>query len=156
MAGYVCGTLLWVCCVLACGAVAAALADVVATLFPQSLTAPIRGAVIIGVIGGIALVNIGGVARGARLVSATTTLKLAPLAIFILASASAIHGSNFVQTVQPDAQGFGRALILAVFALVGTALSMFGWLGSDILGSPRQLFTFARDGLLPAWRCSLA
>jgi len=222
LAGYVCGTLLWVCCVLACGAVAAALADVAATLFPQSLIGPVRGAVIVGVIGGIALVNIGGVARGARLISATTTLKLAPLAIFILAGASAIHSSNFVLTVQPDAQGFGRALILAVFALVGmetslcasgevvqpnrtipralaiamlsttilyvaiqviaqgilgsslatskapladamahihpalrammlagTALSMFGWLGSDILGSPRQLFAFARDGLLP-------
>lgn len=222
LAGYVCGTLLWVCCVLACGAVAAALADVAATLFPQSLMGPVRGAVIVGVIGGIALVNIGGVARGARLVSATTTLKLAPLAIFIFAGASAIHSSNFVLAVQPDAQGFGRALILAVFALVGmetslcasgevvqpnrtipralaiamlsttilyvaiqviaqgilgsslatskapladamahihpalravmlagTALSMFGWLGSDILGSPRQLFAFARDGLLP-------
>ena len=221
-AGYVSGTLLWVCCVLACGAVAAALADEAATLFPQSLIGPVRGAVIVGVIGGIALVNIGGVARGARLVSATTTLKLAPLAIFILAGASAIHSSNFVLSVQPDAQGFGRALILAVFALVGmetslcasgevvqpnrtipralaiamlsttilyvaiqviaqgilgsslatskapladamahihpalravmlagTALSMFGWLGSDILGSPRQLFAFARDGLLP-------
>src|SRR6195256_1068920 len=222
LAGYVCGTLLWVCCVLACGAVAAALADVAATLFPQSLKGPVRGAVIVGVIGGIALVNIGGVARGARLVGATTTLKLAPLAIFILAGASAIHSSNFVLTVQPDAQGFGRALILAVFALVGmetslcasgevvqpnrtipralaiamlsttilyvaiqviaqgilgaslatseapladamahihpplralmlvgTALAMFGWIGSDILGSPRQLFAFARDGLLP-------
>jgi amino acid transporter len=208
--------------VLACGAVTAALADVAATLFPQSFIGPVRGAVIVGVIGGIALVNIGGVARGARLVSATTTLKLAPLAIFIIAGAGAIHGSNFVLTVQPDAQGFGRALILAVFALVGmetslcasgevvhpnrtipralaiamlsttilyvaiqviaqgilgsslatskapladamghihpalravmlagTALSMFGWLGSDILGSPRQLFAFARDGLLP-------
>jgi len=33
--------------------------------------------------------------------------------------------------------------------LAGTALSMFGWLGSDILGTPRQLFAFARDGLLP-------
>jgi L-asparagine transporter-like permease len=84
LAGYVSGTLLWVCCVLACGAVAAALADVAATLFPQSLIGPVRGAVIVGVIGGIALVNIGGVARGARLVSATTTLKLAPLAIAIV------------------------------------------------------------------------
>jgi amino acid transporter len=178
--------------------------------------------VIIGVIGGIALVNIGGVARGARLVSATTALKLAPLAIFVLVGASAVHGSNFALTVQPDSQGFGRALFLAVFALVGmetslcasgevvhpnrtipralaiatvsttilyvavqviaqgilgpslatskvpladamahihpalravmlagTAISMFGWLGSDILGSPRQLLAFARDGLLP-------
>ena len=222
LAGFVAGTLLWVCCVLACGAVAAALADVVATLFPQSLTGSVRAAVIIGVIGGIALVNIGGVVRGARLVSATTTLKLAPLAIFVAAGVSAIHNSNFSGAAQPDAQGLGRALILAVFALVGmetalcasgevvqpnrtipraltmailftttlyvviqviaqgilgpslatskapladamahihpalralmlagTALSMFGWLGSDILGSPRQLFAFARDGLLP-------
>jgi basic amino acid/polyamine antiporter, APA family len=222
LAGYVSGTLLWVCCVLACGAVAAALADVIASLFPPSLTGPVRAAVIVGVIGGIALVNIGGVVRGARLVSATTTLKLVPLAIFLVAGATAIHGSNFLRTVQPDAQGLGRALILAVFALVGmetslcasgevvqpnrtipraliiamvsttilyvaiqviaqgilgpslatskapladamaqihpalralmlagTSLSMFGWLGSDILGSPRQLFAFARDGLLP-------
>jgi APA family basic amino acid/polyamine antiporter len=222
LAGYVSGTLLWVCSVLACGAVAAALADVVASLFPPSLTGPVRAAVIVSVIGGIALVNIGGVVRGARLVSATTTVKLAPLAIFIVAGVSAIHSSNFSGTVEPDAQGLGRAVILAVFALVGmeaslcasgevtqpnrtipralaiamlsttilyvaiqviaqgilgsalatskapladamghihpalralmlagTALSMFGWLGSDILGSPRQLFAFARDGQLP-------
>jgi basic amino acid/polyamine antiporter, APA family len=228
LAGFVSGTLLWVCCVLACGAVAAALGDVVASLFPQTLAGTARGAVIVGVIGGIALVNIGGVNRGARLISATTTLKLAPLAIFIIAGATAVHSSNFVQTVQPDVHGFsplgmaGRAMILAVFSLVGmetslcasgevvqpnrtipralaiamvsttllyvaiqviaqgilgpalatskapladamaqispalravmlagTALSMFGWLGSDILGSPRQLFAFARDGLLP-------
>jgi basic amino acid/polyamine antiporter, APA family len=222
LAGYVSGTLLWVCSVLACGAVAAGLADVVASLFPPSLIEPVRATVIVGVIGGMALVNIGGVVRGARLVGATTTLKLVPLAIFIIAGATAIHSSNFVRTVQPDAQGLGRALILAVFALVGmegslcasgevtqpnrtipralaiamlsttvlyvaiqiiaqgilgsslatskapladamahvhptlralmlagTALSMFGWLGSDILGSPRQLFAFARDGLLP-------
>jgi len=29
------------------------------------------------------------------------------------------------------------------------ALSMLAWLGSDILGAPRILFAFARDGLLP-------
>jgi amino acid transporter len=222
LAGYVSGTLLWVCCVLACGAVSAGLGDVVASLVPQPLAGWTRAAVIVTVIGGLALVNIGGVVHGARLVSATTTLKLAPLAIFVIAGASAIHGSNFSVTVHPDAQGLGRALILAVFTLVGmetslcasgevvrpnrtipralaiavfsvtilyvviqliaqgilgaslatskapladamahihptlravmlagTALSMFGWLGSDILGSPRQLFAFARDGLLP-------
>jgi APA family basic amino acid/polyamine antiporter len=220
--GYVSGTLLWVCCVLACGAVAAALADVAASIVPQSVTGPVRAAVIVGVIGGIAIVNTGGVIRGARLVSATTTLKLAPLAIFILVGAGAVHRSNFSLVVQPDAHDFGRALILAMFALVGmetslcasgevaqpnrtipralaiamvsttilyvaiqviaqgilgsslatskapladamahihpalralmlagAALSMFGWLGSDILGSPRQLFAFSRDGLLP-------
>jgi basic amino acid/polyamine antiporter, APA family len=220
--GYVAGTLLWVSDVLACGGVASALADVVASLFPQSLVAPVHAAVIIGVIGGIALVNIGGVSRGAHLVNATTMLKLIPLAIFILAGCGAIHGSHYSQTIQPGTEGLGRAVILALFAftgmetslcasgevvrpnrtiplalaiamlsttilyvtiqviaqgilgsslahstvpladamgqihpalralmLAGAALSMFGLVGSDILGSPRQLFAFARDGLLP-------
>ena len=33
--------------------------------------------------------------------------------------------------------------------LAGAAVSMFGWIGSDMLGTPRVLFAFARDGLLP-------
>jgi APA family basic amino acid/polyamine antiporter len=220
--GYVAGTLVWVGDVLACGSVAAALADVAASLFPKSLVVPVHIAVIVGVIGGIALVNIGGVSRGARLVSAMTTLKLIPFAVFIVAGIGAIHRSNFLQTVQPSTDGLGRAAILALFALTGmevslctsgevvrpnrtiplalaiamlsttilyvtvqviaqgilgpslaqstvpladamgqlhpalralmlagAALSMFGVVGGDILGTPRQLFAFARDGLLP-------
>lgn len=222
LAGYVCGILLGVCCVFACGAVAAALADVVATLFLPSLMVVVRTSVVVGVLGGIAWVNIRGVASGARLVSASTTLKLVPLAIFIAAGATSIHRSNFFMPQQLDAHGFGRAMIVAAFALfgmeaslcasgevirpnraipralavavvstttlyvviqviaqgvlgsslatskaplsdamghlhpllraivlAGTAISMFGWLSSDILGSPRQLFAFARDGLFP-------
>ena len=42
----------------------------------------------------------------------------------------------------------GPGLRLAL--LVGAALSMFGWLGADILASPRILFAIARDGRLPA------
>ncbi len=33
--------------------------------------------------------------------------------------------------------------------VAGAALSMLGWMGSDILGAPRILFAFAQDGLLP-------
>ena len=39
LAAYVCGTLFLVACVLACGGVAAALADVIATLVPHRLAA---------------------------------------------------------------------------------------------------------------------
>ncbi|GAA0723654.1 APC family permease [Dokdonella soli] len=222
LAGYVAGTMLWFSDLLACGGIAAALADVAASLLPPMTRAPARVVVIVGAVGGIALVNIGGVARGVRLINAATVLKLIPLVIFIIAGAGAIHSENFPATAQPGTADLGRALILALFAftgmetalcasgevaqptrtiphalaiamltvtllyigiqviaqgvlgpalaqstvpladamarinptlrllmLAGTALSMLGWLGSDILGTPRVLFAFARDGLMP-------
>jgi amino acid transporter len=39
----------------------------------------------------------------------------------------------------------GRLLVL-----VGAIVSMFGYVSGDMLGSPRALFAFARDGMLPA------
>jgi amino acid transporter len=222
LAGYVAGTLLWVGNVLACGGVAAALGEVVASLFAPPLAAAVRAIVILGAVTGIAAVNIRGVARGAALIKAATVVKLLPLLIFVAVGAAAIHPANFSAAALPGTQGVGRALILALFAytglevalsasgevaqpnrtipralavamlaiialyvaiqvvaqgilgaalaqssapladamarvspllralmLAGGALSMFGMLTSDLLGSPRQLFAFARDGLLP-------
>lgn len=222
LVGYVAGTVLWFSDALACGGVAGALADVAASVLAPPLRVPVHAAVIIGVIGSIALVNIGGVERGARFVGAATMLKMIPLIVFVVAGAGAVHGTNFLPTEQPSAAGLGRALILALFAftgmevalsasgevaqpartipralamamvtvtllyvavqliaqgilgsslassavpladamsqispvlrtlmLLGAALSMLGWMGSDLLGSPRILFAFARDGLLP-------
>ena len=77
--GYVTGTLLWFSDALACGGVAAALADVAVSVLPPQARAPAHAAVIIGAIGTIAWVNIGGVARGTRLVNAATLLKLVPV-----------------------------------------------------------------------------
>lgn len=222
LAGYIAGTMLWLGDALACGGVAAALADVAVSVVPPRFVVPVHAVVIIGVIGGIALVNTGGVARGARLVDAATALKLIPIAIFVIAGIGAMHGANFAPTVHLSTSGLGRAVILALFVcsgmetplaasgeiakpsrtiprglamgmmfviglyiaiqviaqgllgpalahsrvpladamarinptlrllmLAGAGLSMFGWIGSDILGTPRMLFAFARDGLLP-------
>ena len=124
LTGYVAGTLLWLGDVLACGGVAAALADAAVGLLPPLLQATAHAAVIIAVIGGVALVNIGGVARGARLVDLATMLKLIPLVIFLIAGARAIHRANFVQTVEPSTQGMGRALILALFVFTGMEVSL--------------------------------
>src|ERR1700733_10672712 len=49
LAGYVAGTLLWFGNVLACGGVAAALADAAVSALPPRFTAPVHAAVIIGV-----------------------------------------------------------------------------------------------------------
>jgi amino acid transporter len=223
---YVAGTLLWFGNVLACGGVASALADVVASVLPPSYQGPARVAAVVLVIGGLGVVNFGGVARGAKLVNAATLVKLIPIAIFVLVGACAMHGANFTpladSNVHSTLAGLDRALILAMFTfigmetalcasgevlqpsrsipralaislifiallyvaiqviaqgilgdslahskvpladamarigpmlrvlmLVGAAVSMFGWLGSDILCSPRILFALARDGVLP-------
>ncbi len=226
--GYMAGVLLWFTNVLAGGGIAAGLADVVASALPQapaglaSLPAIIRTAVIVGVLGGIAAINLRGAVHGARFITVGTTLKLLPLAVFVIVGLGAVHSSNYIQTVHPTTSGLGRALILAVFAftgmetslgvggevikparniprglglalisvaalymaiqliaqgilgpalanstvpladamgtlspalrllmLVGAAISMLFWLGSDILGSPRILFALSRDGLMP-------
>jgi APA family basic amino acid/polyamine antiporter len=222
LAGYVAGTVLWISCLLSAGGISAALGNMVAGLFPQSLVEPVRVLVVIGVIGGVAMANIRGAERGARLMSATTTLKLIPLVLFIVFGVGAIHLTNFTQTVQFSVDGLSRAAPLAVFALagmevsvcasgevaqpnrtiplalaiaipaltllyiaiqvvaqgilgsslaqstapladamahvspllralmfVGAGLSIFGWICSDLLSSPRLLFAFARDGFLP-------
>ncbi len=223
LAGFVAGTLAWFGNILACGGVAAALADVVVSLVPASLKAPVHVLVIVAVISGIAWVNVGGVVRGMRLVSAATMLKLIPLAIFVVVGALAIRAENFDQSVALSTSGLGRALILALFAftgmetslaasgevaqpartipralmlamlivtllyiaiqvvaqgilgpalalstvpladamsrispglrllmLAGAAISMFGLMSIELLGGPRILFAFARDGLLPS------
>lgn len=65
--------------------------------------------------------------------------------------AQGVLGSGLVASQAPLADALakvgpgGRALLL------GTgAISMFGYLGGDMLGSSRILFAFGRDGLLPS------
>src|SRR5207244_10702263 len=41
---------------------------------------------------------------------------------------------------------FGRVLMLA-----GATISAFGFVTGDILSSPRIIFAFGRDGVLPSW-----
>ena len=221
-AGFIAGMLLLLSDVLACGGITAAVADVVAELLPGRWQSPLHAAVIVAVIGGIALVNIGGVALAARLVDWATAVKLIPLLVFVVAGATAMHLTNFKPMTVPSTQGLGRAMILVLFVLTGmevslnisgevaqpartipralaialisvallyiaiqitaqgilgsalatssaalpdamgrispalrammvaaVAVSSFGWVSSDLLGSPRILFAFARDGMMP-------
>lgn len=64
--------------------------------------------------------------------------------------AQGVLGGNLAGSQAPLADALakigpaGRALLLAT-----GAISMFGYLGGDMLGSSRVLFAFGRDGLLP-------
>ncbi len=222
LAGFVAGTLLWTSNALGSGAVAAALAEVAVTALPREWATLARATIIILVVASIASVNLRGVARGVQLNEAAMIFKLIALAVFLIAGGMAVHASNFTQTRQVSSTGFGRALILALFAftgmeaplsasgevadparsiprglamamfpvtflyvaiqlvsqgvlggslaasqsplsdamavvnpslrlfiLAGSLVSMFGYLSSDIMGTPRMLFAFARGGLMP-------
>lgn len=233
LAGYVAGTLLWVGDVLACGSIAAALAAVGASIVSPAWAGTTRIGLIVGMPGAIALINMGGVVRGTRLIGLATVLKLLPLLVFVLGGATVLllrHSADAAGMAHPAGAGLsagvlhdpGRGLILGIFAfmgmetslaasgevrdpahtipralmtamlcvtvlyvaiqlvaqtllgaslaassvpladamarihpalralmLAGAAVSMFGWMGTDILGTPRMLFAFARDGLMP-------
>ena len=223
-AGFLSGLMLWMSSVVACGGIAAALADSVGALVPGTGGSFARSVIIVSAIGAIAAVNLTGVRAGARLAASMTMVKIVPLLVFVVAGSLALLSAPVHAAPLPSSHAYGHALILAVFAmcgmetvlgasgevanpartlpralvrrhavrggalrrhsdhspraarpvarrfgnavgrcdgrvqqadcalllLAGAAMSMFGWIASDILGAPRILFAFARDNMLPA------
>lgn len=139
--GYIAGTMLWLADVLACGGVAAALADTAVSVLPMSWKTTAHAAVIVGVIGGITLINLRGVTQGARLINLMMVLKLLPLAAFLCVGAFYIHRANFAEPVTMGTREFGRAMILALFVLTGmeTALNASGEVKDPARTIPRAL-----------------
>src|SRR5204863_1507389 len=78
----------------------------------------------------------------------TTTLYL-----LIQAVAQGLLGPSMATySAAPLAEAAGRVLGRGgrLLVLAGAIVSMFGYVSGDMLGSPRALFAFARDGLLPS------
>jgi amino acid transporter len=72
------------------------------------------------------------------------------LYVAIQVVADALLGAGLIGSKAPLADALGTLdPRLRAPLLLGAFLSMLFWLGSDILGAPRVLFAFARDGLLP-------
>ena len=214
LAGYVAGTLLWLGDVLACGGVAAALADAAVSVLPPSLARPAHAATIIAVIGGIRArqyrwrrarcapgersdaaeiasardfrpcwrerrASAGKLCAGNRrtnysrpgprfnprrvrryrygnsagcqrrgvanrratipraLLTALVSVTLLYIAIQVIAQG--ILGHDLAHSTVPLADAMARINpSLRWLLLAGAALSMFGWIGSDVLGTPRD------------------
>ena len=78
----------------------------------------------------------------------TTTLYL-----LIQTVAQGLLGPSMAQyATAPLAEASGRVLGQAgrTLVLLGAVVSMFGYASGDMLGSPRTLFAFARDGVFPS------
>ena len=73
------------------------------------------------------------------------------LYIAIQLVAQRLLGPDLARATAPLAEAASRVSVTAGLILTaGAGLSMLGFIASDILGAPRILFAFARDGLLPA------
>jgi basic amino acid/polyamine antiporter, APA family len=72
------------------------------------------------------------------------------LYIAIQSVAQGILGASLPQSAVPLADAMARVNpLLRLLLLAGSALSMLGMVSSDLLSTPRVLFAFGRDGLLP-------
>jgi basic amino acid/polyamine antiporter, APA family len=64
--------------------------------------------------------------------------------------AQGMLGASLSQSVVPLADAMARiSPVLRMVMIAGATVSMLGWIASDLLSSPRILFAFGRDGLLP-------
>jgi amino acid transporter len=78
---------------------------------------------------------------------AMASVTLISIAVQVIAQG--ILGAQLAHSSAPLADAMAHVSpLLRTVMLAGAAISMFGWISSDILGSPRMLFAFARDGLL--------
>ena len=78
---------------------------------------------------------------------AMATVTLIYIAVQVIAQG--ILGAQLAHSSAPLADAMAQVSPrLRPVMLAGAAISMFGWISSDILGSPRVLFALARDGLL--------
>lgn len=104
----------------------------------------------------LALIPSGEVQEPSRTVPRAVFLALGITTLLYLAIqlvAQGVLGSDLARSIDaPLAEASarflgsgGRSLVLA-----GTAVSMLGYLSGDMLGSPRLLFAFGRDEILPA------
>jgi len=104
----------------------------------------------------IALVPSGEVRDAARTVPRALFSALAittTLYLLIQAVAQGLLGPSMATySAAPLAEAAGRVLGRGgrLLVLAGATVSMFGYVSGDMLGSPRALFAFARDGVLPS------
>ena len=131
----------WLSAALACGALAAGFADAVAVAIPAASPWVVRAAIIVAVVGGFAAMNLRGVTFASRFIATATVAKLLPLAILLVVGVWFVDPANFSGHAGAGGDGFGRAVIFALFAFSGmeTPLAASGEIARPARTVPRAL-----------------
>ena len=123
LAGFLGGVMIWLSDTLAGGGVAAAFAAAVSVYVP-AVADPIGRTLLLAVVlGGLAAINVRGVAKGASFVQVVTIFKLAPLVAFVVLGL-ALRWHDIPAPTIPAADSLGRAAVFLMFAFSGAETSM--------------------------------
>lgn len=123
-AGFICGALLWLSCVLASAAVANIFVDSLRELFPAVSSAAIRAGILFVLYLGLALINIRGIKLGARFVQTVTVAKLLPLLILVGVGVFFLNADNLAWPGMPSLEGIGDTAIVLIFAFLGVEVAL--------------------------------
>lgn len=140
-AGFLAGVMLWMLGLFATAAVATVFAATLGQLVPPLAGATMAIVVLAVTFAGWALVNVRGVALGARLNSIATVAKLAPLAFIAIGGLFAVRAEHLTVTAWPAAGDVARTSLLLIFAFAGveTALVPSGEVKDTARTVPRAI-----------------
>lgn len=140
-AAFLSGLLLWMLGLFATAAVSTVFAASLGQLVPALGGAVAQASVLIVVYAFWALVNVRGVALGARLNTAATVAKLVPLLLVAVGGLFAVRGAHLTVTTWPAASDVARTSLLLVFAFAGieTALVPSGEVRDTARTVPRAI-----------------
>jgi APA family basic amino acid/polyamine antiporter len=123
-AGFISGVLLWMLGTFAGAAVATVFASSVGLLFGERTGRGIETVVLIGAFAFWVLVNLRGVALGARLNSIATVAKILPLLLIGVGGLFFINTENLSWTTTPSAVDVARTSLLLIFAFAGLEVAL--------------------------------
>lgn len=109
---------------MATAAVANALANTLAYLFPIFSNPLFRAGFFISIFSGLALINIIGVKRGIGLIKFTTIAKIAPLLLLIIWGSTQIVFDNLLWKTEPALNDIGKISLILFFAFQGAESSL--------------------------------
>jgi APA family basic amino acid/polyamine antiporter len=140
-AGYLCGVLLWLGITLAMGAVSTVFADAIGGLLPAAGGPLPRAVLLIGVIAGLAVVNIRGAALGSNVSGIATVAKIVPLIAFVVLGLSHVRAENLALGSFPPLSRLGESGLLLMFAFFGmeSALQVSGEVRDAARAVPRAI-----------------
>lgn len=122
--GFICGTLLWLSCVLASAAVANIFVDSLRELIPAAGGTSARIAILLVLYAFLAIINVRGVKLGARFIQTTTIAKLLPLLILVAVGIFFLKPVNLAWPGMPPLEDVGNTAIVLIFAFLGVEVAL--------------------------------